>query len=626
MIRLDRLKLISLLGVIVVFVGCLVLLGWQFDISILKSLMPGLPNMNPVTASTFIICGIWLFSFEQLKGGKITLLLWGIVMIIGLIHFITYYYSIEGLRMDNLFYGDKVNSSLNLSLIAPNTALVFMFFAITMATTFSTNKIILLLREGLIFGSFWISYISIIGYAYGIQIIYHLSGFTSMALPTSFTFLLISLGFFLTNISYGFSRMLTLKLDGSRLLRRTFIFILVLPILLSYIRLLGERKGLYTSVYGIELQTIVFTLLIFILLYFYSYQLNIKQRESLILKNQIIANETKYRKLINSLKEAVASIDYDGRVTYCNPSYCEMLGFTEEELIGNVVVDMIIPISRRTEFYERLSKRKNGLEENYETEVYTKTGEKILIDIKSRNLMDENGKNYAYVVSCTDITEEKLKIEDLKAFSASAAHDLNSPLSRIQSIVEILKRQPLEEEMKKYLSIISTTTTNMKDLLHNLLEFSRLGTQQLVKQSIALNTIVQEICKQQTPSGFNGTIIQHTLPDIIGNEGAIKQAFTNLISNAIKYSSKTFQPKIEIGSYKEKEQTFFFVKDNGVGLNEEQLKQLFTPFKRFHNNFEGNGMGLAIVKRVIEKHGGTIYAESTTGEGVNFYFTLSPDT
>lgn len=135
--------------------------------------------------------------------------------------------------------------------------------------------------------------------------------------------------------------------------------------------------------------------------------------------------------------------------------------------------------------------------------------------------------------------------------------------------------------------------------------------------------MVEEVIKQQKPLDFKGTVQLNTLPNALGNEAALKQLFNNLLSNAFKYSSKKENPAIEIGSYQKEHQTFYYVKDNGVGLNQEQMKTLFTPFKRYHSKFEGNGLGLAIVKRIIDKHGGTIFAESDTDKGLTFHFTLS---
>ncbi len=413
-------------------------------------------------------------------------------------------------------------------------------------------------------------------------------------------------------------------LEGSSLLRRVTFFMLVFPPLLGYLRLWGEKKGYYSTEYGIELHTFIFTTVIFILVYFYANLLNKKQITSIKLESKLAESESKFRKLVASLREGVASIDYEGKIVYCNPSYCQILGYSETELVGSTVIEMIIPADRRATFIERLSSRKKGIQEDYQTEIIRKDGEKIIIDIKSNALFNDLGTSDAYVVSITDITDEIRKIEDIKAFSSIAAHDLNSPINKILTVVDLVDPNSLNEENKEFLQMVRTTIVSMKTLTQDLLAFSRLGTQALEKATVNINAIVQEVCKQQMPLDFKGQVNIQELPETKGNESAIKQLFNNLLSNAFKYSSKVPIPEIEVGTYAKDGQTYYFVKDNGVGLNEEQLKTLFTPFKRYHSKFEGNGLGLAIVKRIIDKHGGNIFAVSDTNKGLTLHFTLSP--
>lgn len=399
---------------------------------------------------------------------------------------------------------------------------------------------------------------------------------------------------------------------------------LVFPPFLGYLRTLGEKRRLYSTEFGIELHTIIFTIVIFILVYFYANLLNKKQIASLLLETQLAESESKFRKLVASLREGVASIDYNGKLVYCNPSYCSILGYTEAELVGSSIIEMIIPIDKRVNFLDRLTNRKQGNQDDYQTEVIRKDGEKIIIDIKSNALFNDQGTSDAYVVSITDITDEIRKMEDIKAFSSIAAHDLNSPINKILTVVDLFDPNSLNDENKAFLQMVRTTILSMKILTQDLLAFSRLGTQALEKTTVNINDIVQEISKQQMPVNFKGQLIIQDLPVAKVNEAAIKQLFNNLLSNAFKYSSKKPIPEIEVGTYKKDGQHYYFVKDNGVGLNEEQIKTLFTPFKRYHSKFEGNGLGLAIVKRIIDKHGGSIFVESDTDKGLTLHFSLSP--
>lgn len=620
----NRIKYIHFFGLAIVLFGCLILIGWQFDIILLKSFSSEMTSMNPLTAITFIVAGIWLYFFDEKKTNTSNFTLAVIVFLIGLLHSLAHQFSLEFLRLDHLFFTEKVDASNINSHLAPTTAVLFSLCGMIMISSHSEKKWILILREILSITIFAIAYGSMLGYLYGRDSAYRVEGVSTIALNTAIVFLLLSISLFLCNTQQGIAKLFASILEGSSLLRRVSFFMLVFPPFLGYLRVIGEKKGLYSTEFGIELHTIVFTLVIFILVYFYANLLNKKQHASILLETQLAESESKFRKLVASLREGVASIDYSGKVVYCNPSYCQILGYSESELVGSTVIEMLIPIERREAFIERLARRKSGIQEDYQTEVIRKDGEKIIIDIKSNALLNEQGNNESYVVSITDITDEIRKIEDIKAFSSIAAHDLNSPINKIMTVVDLVDPDSLTEENKEFLQMVKTTIISMKTLTQDLLAFSRLGTQALEKTTININEIVQEVCKQQMPPDFKGHLKIQELPEAKANEAAIKQLFNNLLSNAFKYSSKVPTPEIEIGSYKKEGQSFYFVKDNGVGLNEEQLKTLFTPFKRYHSKFEGNGLGLAIVKRIIDKHGGHIYAESATDKGLTFHFTLSP--
>lgn len=620
----NRIKYVHFIGIVLVVMGCSILVGWQFDITELKSFSNEMTSMNPLTAVTFISAGIWLIFFQENKINASSITLGLFVLLIGLLHSLAYKFSLEFLRLDHFLFKEKVDVSLINSHMAPITAQLFLLSGIVMITTNAKKYWILNLRQLFGITVFVMAYISILGYLYGRDSAYRMEGIPTIALSTSILFLLLSVSLSLCNILYGMPKLFASMLDGSTLLRRVSFFMLAFPPVLGYLRILGEKKSFYTTEIGIELHTIVFTLVVFILLYFYANLLNKKQIASLKLEAQLAESESKFRKLVASLREGVASINYDGKVIYCNPSFCQILGYTESELVGSTLIDMIIPIEKRAAFSDILANRKNGIQEDYQTEVIRKDREKITIDIKSNALFNDRGGSDAYVISITDITDEIRQMEDIKAFSSIAAHDLNSPINKIMTVVNLVDPNSLNEENKEFLQMIKTTILSMKTLTQDLLAFSRLGTQALEKTTVNINEIVQDICKQQMPLDFKGQLKIADLPEAKVNEAAIKQLFNNLVSNAFKYSTKKLMPEIEIGTYKKDGQLYYFVKDNGVGLNSEQIKTLFTPFKRYHSKFDGNGLGLAIVKRVIDKHGGQIFAESETDMGLTFHFTLSP--
>lgn len=624
MFSANRIKYIHFIGLLIILAGGSNLIGWQFDITLLKSFSSEMTSMNPLTAITFIVAGVWLYFFSESNVTRKKLSFGIFVLIIGLLHILANHFSLDFLRLDHYIFKEKVEASLINSHLAHTTALLFFLSGIIIISSTAQKKWLLNIRQILCIIVFVVAYSTILGYLYGRESAYRVEGVSTIALSTAILFLLLSIALFQCNIMYGLPKLFASILDGSSLLRRVSIFMLVFPPFLGYLRTLGEKRRLYSTEFGIELHTIIFTIVIFILVYFYANLLNKKQIASLLLETQLAESESKFRKLVASLREGVASIDYNGKLVYCNPSYCSIIGYTEAELVGSSIIEMIIPIDKRVNFLDRLTNRKQGNQDDYQTEVIRKDGEKIIIDIKSNALFNDQGTSDAYVVSITDITDEIRKMEDIKAFSSIAAHDLNSPINKILTVVDLFDPNSLNDENKAFLQMVRTTILSMKILTQDLLAFSRLGTQALEKTTVNINDIVQEISKQQMPVNFKGQLIIQDLPVAKVNEAAIKQLFNNLLSNAFKYSSKKPIPEIEVGTYIKDGQHYYFVKDNGVGLNEEQIKTLFTPFKRYHSKFEGNGLGLAIVKRIIDKHGGSIFVESDTDKGLTLHFSLSP--
>jgi len=218
---------------------------------------------------------------------------------------------------------------------------------------------------------------------------------------------------------------------------------------------------------------------------------------------------------------------------------------------------------------------------------------------------------------------------EMEAFSYSVSHDLRAPLRGIIGFTAILEEKyssKLDDEAKRLTDIIKKNTLKMGNLIDDLLAFSKIGRNELVKHSINSTEMVHEVIESLDPKHVNDKIkwTIPTLPNVTGDTNAIRQVWTNLISNAIKYSARKEEPVIEIGSFRHNGQTVFFVKDNGVGFDEQYKDKLFKVFQRLHSmaEFEGTGIGLAIVEKIVSKHGGHVWVEAKEDQGACFYFSL----
>jgi len=224
---------------------------------------------------------------------------------------------------------------------------------------------------------------------------------------------------------------------------------------------------------------------------------------------------------------------------------------------------------------------------------------------------------------------------ELDSFSYSVSHDLRAPLRAIDGFSRILLEDfgsLLPEEGKAYLQTVRDNTQQMGFLIDDLLAFARLGRQPLIRQTVDQNKIVRR-CLDELSSEREGRKVEIVLGNLAichADPALLKQVWTNLLSNALKYSRKQATARIEVGcvtkpqATTESSETIFFVKDDGAGFDMKYVGKLFGVFQRLHRavDYEGTGVGLAIVQRIIQRHGGRVWAEGLSGQGATFFFTL----
>ncbi len=218
---------------------------------------------------------------------------------------------------------------------------------------------------------------------------------------------------------------------------------------------------------------------------------------------------------------------------------------------------------------------------------------------------------------------------ELEAFSYSVSHDLRAPLRAIsgfaQAVVEDYAPR-LDDEGKRFLGLIQDNAHRMGQLIDDLLTFSRLGRQQLMETQIDLGALATGIFDElvaQSP-GRKIRFVVHSVPPALGDKAMIRQVLMNLLSNAVKFTRSRQEAVIEFGYVVRRDQGAYYVKDDGVGFDMQYVGKLFGVFQRLHSvaEFEGTGVGLAIVYRIITRHGGRVWAEGEVGKGATFYFTL----
>ena len=252
------------------------------------------------------------------------------------------------------------------------------------------------------------------------------------------------------------------------------------------------------------------------------------------------------------------------------------------------------------------------------------------VTIEKINVYNELERRVKDRTNQLEIAKAKLEYinKELEAFTYSVSHDLRAPVRSIAGYAQLLlelNQHNLDDRSKRILTVIGENAGQMNHLIDDLLRFSKSGKDELQKSEIDMNAMVHEITNTlKSSSNLEPQVNVAWLLNATADPGLLLQVWTNVISNAIKYSSKLHDPVIEIGSYQDEDEIVYYVKDNGAGFDMKYVDKLFGVFQRLHDDkdFEGNGVGLALAERIVTRHGGRMWAQGKVNEGASFFFTL----
>lgn len=357
-------------------------------------------------------------------------------------------------------------------------------------------------------------------------------------------------------------------------------------------------------------------------------------------KNEEIKNQL--ASIVLNSGDAIYAMSIDGQIQSWNPGAEKLYGFSQRDAIGRNI-SIVIPDFKQNELNHILNKVAKGERiESLETKRQRRDKKIIDVSLTLSPIWDEAGIVTSVSAISRDITFKKqveeelrryaeelaLSNEELYVFSYAASHDLQEPLRSIQNFLETLNKKykkRLGPEMEEQISAADDGVTRMYRLITDFLMYSRVGTERAVKEEVDCNLALKDAIAnlELAIKESKATIKQFTLPKIYGNFVQITQVFQNLIANAIKYQGEN-TPSIDISAEKKDGMWLFAVKDNGIGIEQWFSERIFIVFQKLHDHrkYPGSGIGLALCKRVIEKHGGKIWFESEVGKGTTFLFTL----
>ena len=355
-------------------------------------------------------------------------------------------------------------------------------------------------------------------------------------------------------------------------------------------------------------------------------------------KENLQAQKQKYSNIIANMNLGLVEVDNNDRVIMANQSFCEISGYSEEELKGKIAVDLLLHPEDKMSILEKNQQRTSGISDSYEVKVKTKNGEDRNWLISGAPNYDVNGKVIGSIGIHLDITDrktlEKKQIELLKDLEAQneqlndyahiVSHDLKSPLRNISALLSWTKedfKDKLGPDSLINLDLMQTKVEKMDHLIENILKYSSIDRGTETNQMVNVQESVEVIISMIYIPQHIEIRIKSQLPTLKADATRIQQLFQNLISNAVNYIDKD-KGLVEIDVEEKKNAYVFSIKDNGCGIPEDKHQKIFKIFSSASNDKRSTGIGLSIVRKIIDLYEGDIWLESEVNKGTTFYFSL----
>ncbi len=642
---------------VVIALGGLVLAGWLVGSDTLKSLVPDAVSMKPNAALALVIAGIALRCL-RLAAGRPAMERLGQALGLGVAAIgaltLVQYLSGMDLGIDQLLFRESPGAvgMLAPGRMASSAALAFLCAGASLVLLPRSERGARTAEQVLALLVLAISTFGVVGYLFGTVEQSSFERATWMAIQTAGALLALGAGILLIHQGEGLVAPFVASGPAGNLARRLFLAAVIVPPLVGWLGLLGQRAGLFGTETGLALVIVATVSSLVVIIW-------ITVRSLREAEEQRRAVDSRFANLFETAPNALVVVDLEGTITNVNGQAEVLFGYDGTELIGESV-ERLVPeadrgrhVAHRTRYtvaptsrpmgtgLELAGRRKDGTEFPIEISLSPFQAEGGLLVTAAVRDVTERKRAEAEIRQLNEDLEQRVaertaELEavnsELEAFTYTISHDLRAPLRAIDGFSKILMErhaEALPPEAQRRLGIVRDSVREMGTMVDELLTFSRLGRQPLNKTAVSPAEVAREaLGGLALDEGDRRVDVRvDDLPPCRADPLLLKQVFVNLLDNALKFTRDRDPAIIEVTSGNGEaagDGPIYVVRDNGVGFDMRYADKLFGVFQRLHRaeEFEGTGVGLAIVARIVERHGGRIWAESAPGAGATFMFTL----
>jgi PAS domain S-box-containing protein len=487
--------------------------------------------------------------------------------------------------------------------------------------------------------------VAVTGYIYGVEALYRVASYSSVALHTAALSLTLAIGALCARPDRSLMALLSSEGVGGFLVRRLLPAAIGISVGLGWLILQGQRAGLYGVEFNSGLHALATLALLTLLIGWIAARLELTDKQQKQAETRLRESEARLTGIIDSAMDAIITVDARQQIVLFNPSAERMFQCSAVGVIGQPL-ERLIPPRFHTVHREHIrlfgetGVTKRAIGALGAIHGLRADGQEFPIEAAISQI--EVAGHKLYTVILRDISErkraeaeqERLVQElarsnrDLEQFAYVASHDLQEPLRMVASYAKLLANRyqgRLDADADEFIAYVVDGATRMQQLINSLLTYSRVGTHGKEFAPTSGEAVLQAaLTNLDLAIQESGVAITHDpLPTVMADESQLSQLFQNLVSNAIRFRSEQ-PPEIHISAERHNGDWLFSVRDNGVGIEAQYFDRIFIIFQRLHTQAEypGTGIGLAICKKIVERHGGRIWVESEPGQGSTFYFTF----